>query len=245
MQYARKCSMDVDMQHGYVHAAWTWTCSMDMDMQHGHGHAAWTWSCNMDLVVQCGRGFPNNSLKKTCPNKTCRVTTRPMTSCPTTARPMDSLSHWQLPPWTARAMDSLPQSTARPMDKSPLGQLAHGWLLGQKTSLFYIDVKLFYCVSNTKKITQILIILRSASNFHRWLYLPHTRSTKNSNTFSIFFYQCLRLLRLLGHDDGKIHFLNHYFYMKLTHFPLMIVEAIDMWTHTVQKNRGNSTLNFF
>jgi hypothetical protein len=38
------CTMDMNMvmQYGLGHAAWTWTYSMDMDkdMQHGQGHAA-------------------------------------------------------------------------------------------------------------------------------------------------------------------------------------------------------------
>jgi hypothetical protein len=45
--------MDMGMQHGHGHAAWTWACSMDMGMQHGHGHAAWTgacsWKCSMNM----------------------------------------------------------------------------------------------------------------------------------------------------------------------------------------------------
>jgi hypothetical protein len=31
--------MDMDKQHGYEHAAWTFTCSSDMNMQYDrHGH---------------------------------------------------------------------------------------------------------------------------------------------------------------------------------------------------------------
>jgi hypothetical protein len=42
----KRCSMDVDIQHGHSHAACTWTCSMDMDMQYGHGSAPWTLGCS-------------------------------------------------------------------------------------------------------------------------------------------------------------------------------------------------------
>jgi hypothetical protein len=62
-------SMDMDMQHGLVHASWTLACSMgmnmimqhghatwtcSMDMQHGHRHEAWTWTCIMGMDMQLG-----------------------------------------------------------------------------------------------------------------------------------------------------------------------------------------------
>jgi hypothetical protein len=47
------CSVDMDMQQGqWVRT--TRTCSMvvDMDMQHGHRHVAWTRTCGMDMKMQ-------------------------------------------------------------------------------------------------------------------------------------------------------------------------------------------------
>jgi hypothetical protein len=40
--------MDMEMQHGYGSAAWTWICRIDMDMHHGHGHAALKGTCSTD-----------------------------------------------------------------------------------------------------------------------------------------------------------------------------------------------------
>ncbi len=59
-----------DLQHGLEHADWIWTCSMDMEMRHGYGHAArtwkWsldvtgnaalTWTCNMNTDIYYGHG---------------------------------------------------------------------------------------------------------------------------------------------------------------------------------------------
>jgi hypothetical protein len=52
--------MDMRMQHGHEHAAWTSThCmgidiwySMDMNMQHGLGHIAWTWIMDTNVDMQ-------------------------------------------------------------------------------------------------------------------------------------------------------------------------------------------------
>ncbi len=46
--------MDTCMQHGHMHAAWTWACSMDTGMQHEHGEAAWTRTCSMDMDMMLG-----------------------------------------------------------------------------------------------------------------------------------------------------------------------------------------------
>ncbi len=40
------CSMDIDMQYGYRHAAWT------MVMFHAHGLAPWTLTHSIDMDVQ-------------------------------------------------------------------------------------------------------------------------------------------------------------------------------------------------
>jgi hypothetical protein len=39
--------MDMDMQYGHEHAAWTWTCITALVMRHGFGHAAWIWTMGM------------------------------------------------------------------------------------------------------------------------------------------------------------------------------------------------------
>jgi hypothetical protein len=49
-------SMDMDIQHGLGHNAWTRTCSMDMDVHHGLEHAPWTWTCTMDMDIHQGNG---------------------------------------------------------------------------------------------------------------------------------------------------------------------------------------------
>jgi hypothetical protein len=41
--------MDMVMQHGHEHAAWTWPCSTGMDMQHLHGQAACALKSSMDM----------------------------------------------------------------------------------------------------------------------------------------------------------------------------------------------------
>jgi hypothetical protein len=60
--------MDVDMQLGYGHAAWSWERSMERSMQHGEGnaawmymqqgcgHAAWTGAYSIDMGMQHGHG---------------------------------------------------------------------------------------------------------------------------------------------------------------------------------------------
>jgi hypothetical protein len=40
--------MDMSMLRDHVRAALIWACSMDVNMQHGQGHAAWTWTHSMD-----------------------------------------------------------------------------------------------------------------------------------------------------------------------------------------------------
>ncbi len=51
--------MDMGMQHGHGHAAWTWPCSMDMDLQHGYGN-----SMDLDMDMQLGHG--NAAWTSTC-----------------------------------------------------------------------------------------------------------------------------------------------------------------------------------
>jgi hypothetical protein len=46
--------MDMDVQHGHSHAAWTRKCIIDMDKHHGHelGRVAWTWTCRFYMEFQ-------------------------------------------------------------------------------------------------------------------------------------------------------------------------------------------------
>jgi hypothetical protein len=83
------CSVDIYMQRGHLHAAWTlhaaskvldmqhqwtWTCSIkrhghsasiDMGMQHGPGHAArtWTYSIDMDMDMDINYYWEVKGLK--------------------------------------------------------------------------------------------------------------------------------------------------------------------------------------
>jgi hypothetical protein len=49
-----------DMQHGYL-CSKDMTCSIYMGMQHGHVHAAWTWACSMDMRMQPGHAALNEA----------------------------------------------------------------------------------------------------------------------------------------------------------------------------------------
>jgi hypothetical protein len=51
--------MNMGMQHGQRHAAWTWACSpsaysmdsIDMVIQSGKGHAVWKWTCSINMEM--------------------------------------------------------------------------------------------------------------------------------------------------------------------------------------------------
>ncbi len=45
---------DMNTQHRYEHAAWTWICNMDKGFQHVHGHAALTQTLSIETDMQRG-----------------------------------------------------------------------------------------------------------------------------------------------------------------------------------------------
>jgi hypothetical protein len=46
--------MDMDIQQGYGHAAWTWHMNTDKQDGHGHINASWVkaWAVSMDMDMQ-------------------------------------------------------------------------------------------------------------------------------------------------------------------------------------------------